>query len=67
MNETRKVAVVTGAARGIGLAFAQKFLAEGYCVALLDVDAETLAHLPSLDIQQHPLPVTENSCYRPCH
>ncbi|NOT61981.1 MAG: SDR family oxidoreductase [Acidobacteria bacterium] len=40
---TEKVAVVTGAARGIGLAIAQKFLATGYRVALLDYDAETLA------------------------
>ena len=40
---TDKVAVVTGAARGIGLAIAQKFLATGYRVALLDYDAVTLA------------------------
>ena len=40
--EHRKVAVVTGAARGIGLAVARKFLAEGYRVALLDIDAVTL-------------------------
>lgn len=37
-----KVALVTGAARGIGLACARKFLAEGYRVALLDIDAATL-------------------------
>lgn len=37
-----KVAVVTGAARGIGLAVAQAFLARGYKVALLDIDAVTL-------------------------
>jgi meso-butanediol dehydrogenase/(S,S)-butanediol dehydrogenase/diacetyl reductase len=37
-----RVAVVTGAARGIGLAIAQRFLAEGYRVALLDVDRKTL-------------------------
>lgn len=36
------VAIVTGAARGIGLAIAQKFLSENHQVALLDVDAETL-------------------------
>ena len=43
MNVNEKVAVVTGAARGIGLAIAEKFLATGYGVALLDNDAETLA------------------------
>jgi len=38
-----RVALVTGAARGIGLAAARRFLAEGWRVALLDIDAETLA------------------------
>ncbi len=37
-----KVAVVTGAARGIGLAIAQWFLAHGHRVALLDRDGATL-------------------------
>ncbi|MFN0040478.1 MAG: SDR family NAD(P)-dependent oxidoreductase [Burkholderiales bacterium] len=36
------VAVVTGAARGIGLAIARWFLAEGRRVALLDIDEKTL-------------------------
>lgn len=36
------VAVVTGGARGIGLAVAEKFLAEGHRVALLDIDRRTL-------------------------
>lgn len=36
------VAVITGGARGIGLAIAQWFLAHDYRVALLDIDAETL-------------------------
>jgi meso-butanediol dehydrogenase/(S,S)-butanediol dehydrogenase/diacetyl reductase len=37
------VAVVTGGARGIGLAIGRWFLAHGQCVALLDIDANTLA------------------------
>src|SRR5581483_8181395 len=36
------VAVVTGGARGIGLAVAERFVAEGYRVALLDIDRKTL-------------------------
>lgn len=43
MNQTApKTALVTGAARGIGLATAKRFLAEGWRVALLDIDADTL-------------------------
>lgn len=36
------VAIVTGAARGIGLAIARRYLAEGWAVALIDIDADTL-------------------------
>ena len=39
---TRPVAVVTGAARGIGLAIAKWFLAHDYRVALFDIEAVTL-------------------------
>jgi NAD(P)-dependent dehydrogenase (short-subunit alcohol dehydrogenase family) len=42
MPELQKIALVTGAARGIGLATAQKFLGEGWQVALLDIDNDTL-------------------------
>jgi NAD(P)-dependent dehydrogenase (short-subunit alcohol dehydrogenase family) len=37
-----KTALVTGAARGIGLAAAERFLADGWQVALLDIDGENL-------------------------
>lgn len=37
-----KTALVTGAARGIGLATTQQFLAKGWRVAMIDWDAEKL-------------------------
>ena len=49
MNTHQKVAVVTGAARGIGLAVARWFLEHDYRVGLIDIDAATLAlAVPSL-------------------
>jgi meso-butanediol dehydrogenase / (S,S)-butanediol dehydrogenase / diacetyl reductase len=38
-----KVAVVTGAARGIGLATAARFLSEQWSVSMIDIDGETQA------------------------
>jgi NAD(P)-dependent dehydrogenase (short-subunit alcohol dehydrogenase family) len=38
-----KVAVVTGGASGIGLATARRFVAEGACVMIADLNADALA------------------------
>jgi NAD(P)-dependent dehydrogenase (short-subunit alcohol dehydrogenase family) len=58
MNSSLKVALVTGAARGIGLATAQWFLAQGHSVALLDIDGLTLeAAVASLANPEHTLSV----------
>ena len=54
-----KVALVTGAARGIGLATAKRFLAEGWRVALLDIDGDNLQRTfkalgkPDVDHRHH--------------
>jgi NAD(P)-dependent dehydrogenase (short-subunit alcohol dehydrogenase family) len=42
MRAVGKVAIITGAARGIGLAVTRKFLDQNYRVALLDIDAPAL-------------------------
>ena len=41
-DKTKKTAVVTGAARGIGLATAKRFLGAGWQVAMVDRDGEAL-------------------------
>src|SRR5262245_24764763 len=41
-SATVKVVLITGAARGIGYATARRFLADGWRVALLDIDEDTL-------------------------
>ena len=42
-KQIEKTVLVTGAARGIGLATAKSFLAEGWRVAMLDINDETLS------------------------
>jgi len=55
----QKVVLVTGAARGIGLAVAQKFLAEGWRVALLDIEGALLeAAVASLGDAERTLAMT---------
>ena len=43
-----KIAIVTGAARGIGLAIARKFVAEGAKVVLTDIREEGRSHVAEL-------------------
>ena len=47
-----KLAIVTGAARGIGLATAQLFKQNGYRVALVDKDKEELNNLSTNDVNE---------------
>ena len=42
--EETKVAVISGAARGIGLATSRRFLEEGWRLGLLDIDGDALEH-----------------------
>jgi NAD(P)-dependent dehydrogenase (short-subunit alcohol dehydrogenase family) len=52
-----RAAIVTGAARGIGRAVTERLLAEGCRVALLDIDADTLARTAQQLDESHILPI----------
>ena len=56
MSEAAKVAVVTGAARGIGLATVLRFVEAGYAVAMLDIDAPELERAAG-DVPGRVLPI----------
>lgn len=43
--ENKKVAVVTGAAKGIGQAIALKYLSLGYCVVIVDIDVKGISDM----------------------
>ncbi|MGP9644757.1 MULTISPECIES: L-iditol 2-dehydrogenase [unclassified Halomonas] len=68
MKLTDKVAVITGGARGIGLAIAKRYLEEGARVVVADIDAaaieEALAVLRQQARGQETLGVVLNVCQR---
>ena len=59
---TMPVAVITGAARGIGLAIARSLLAQGHAAVLLDVDADALGESGRALEQAHPGRVLALEC-----
>jgi rhamnulose-1-phosphate aldolase/alcohol dehydrogenase len=50
---SRKVALVTGSAGGIGLAIVQKYIQEGACVVVTDIDGERLQQTSDALLKKH--------------
>lgn len=50
---SRKIALVTGSAGGIGLAIVEKYIKEGACVVVTDIDAERLRNTEQALLKKH--------------
>jgi len=50
---SRKIALVTGSAGGIGLAIVEKYIKEGACVVVTDIDAERLRNTAQALLKKH--------------
>jgi NAD(P)-dependent dehydrogenase (short-subunit alcohol dehydrogenase family) len=59
MTETRKTAIVTGGAQGIGRAITQKLLSKGWSVAVADIDNEACYELNDIYVTTERLLICE--------
>ena len=63
---SEQVALVTGAARGIGLAISQRILAEGWRADQLDLDGATLFRAMDTSAQGGCAPELQQTATGPC-